>query len=186
MDAERFRQILNILNVTQVTASRLLGVTTRSVNAWAVGQTEIPGPVSAYLELLASVPIPIRVTELARVIEQPETSMNGMYGVEITTPDGGYGKGVLVFKDGTIFGVDEGGVTYDGHYSAKGIGYHVDIDVLIPAGTGTVFSQHPTSREIRFPVNFDMATVLIGGRSTARTPLGDVFLRMQRLRNLPA
>ena len=56
------------------------------------------------------------------------TSMNGFYAAYLTGTVG-QGFAMLVFKDGTIVGVDSGGVKYDGTYTETGNGLAVKLNV---------------------------------------------------------
>jgi len=49
MDAREFSDILAIQSWTQGTAARILGVSIRTVNAWANGRTPIPHSVAKVL-----------------------------------------------------------------------------------------------------------------------------------------
>jgi hypothetical protein len=65
------------------------------------------------------------------------TSINGFYAAYLTGI-ASQGFVMLIFRDGTIVGVDVGGVTYDGTYSDTGNGFAVELNVSVPPNTPLV------------------------------------------------
>lgn len=64
-------------------------------------------------------------------------SINGFYAVYITGTSL-QGFAMLVFRNGTVVGVDAGGVKYDGTYKDVGSGFSVKLKVSIPPNTSLV------------------------------------------------
>ena len=52
MNAKQFRDALDHLGLTQMDASRLLGVDGRTVRRWVAGDIKIPGPAEMFLRYL--------------------------------------------------------------------------------------------------------------------------------------
>jgi hypothetical protein len=61
-------------------------------------------------------------------------SINGFYAVYMTG-SAGQGFAMLVFRNGTIVGVDVSGVKYDGTYRSSENGFFVKLKVSIPPNT---------------------------------------------------
>ena len=64
-------------------------------------------------------------------------SINGFYAVYLTGT-AMQGFAMLIFRNGTVVGIDAGGVKYDGTYSDNGSGYAVKLTVSIPPNTALV------------------------------------------------
>ena len=86
-------------------------------------------------------------------------SINGFYAAYLTgTATQGFA--MLIFRNGTVVGIDAGGVKYDGTYSDSGTGYAVKLKVSIPPNTplvqGVTTGAEGDNSEIVFqlPVDF--------------------------------
>lgn len=115
MTGPELSAILNELGVSQAEFSRLSDVTPRAVSLWIAGDRKIPGPVTAYVGLLRSIPPNLRQVELARLEERKVMMREGMYGVEYQSVAGS-GAGVLILESGLAYGADPWGGRYDGEY----------------------------------------------------------------------
>jgi hypothetical protein len=180
MDAKLLSHTLSDLAVSKTEFAALVGVTTRAVNLWTSGEREVPGPAAAYLRLFQSLPMALRVQELARVREG-QMEYSGMYSVEFSGP-AGQGICALVLMDGYVFGHD-GGVQYDGTYApnqadpaqidlnlkltvppgvelvqgvpAQPVGYWFPLSVSIPArGTSTQSVSTPYGPPIQCTIRY--------------------------------
>lgn len=191
MTPDEFKAALDDLQLRQNQAAELLGVTTRAVGMWVNNEREIPGPVAAYLTLLLSLPGALRAKELARHRKDNSEMFEGMYRVDYVGA-AGFGAAVLVFKDGEIFGYDEGQVSYDGTYNPTGVPGEVSLKVTlsVPPGvplvqgfvaghSGYTFDVGPVRVNLSQPEKvFDVATPV-------NKPNGTVRGRIRKLRNLP-
>jgi hypothetical protein len=87
------------------------------------------------------------------------TSINGFYAAYLTG-SASQGFAMLVFRNGTIVGVDAAGVKFDGTYSDTGSGFAVRLNVSIPPNTsfvqGVTSGPQGDSSELEFllPVDF--------------------------------
>ena len=87
------------------------------------------------------------------------TSINGFYAAYLTGT-ASQGFAMLVFRNGTIVGVDVAGVKYDGTYSDTGSGFAVKLNVWVPPNTLLVqgVSTGPQSDkselDFQLPVDF--------------------------------
>ena len=127
------------LGLSQAEFASALDVTPRAISMWLSEERPVPGPVQAYLRLLQACPSSVQAFELNRFRKKGNAMKNGMYGIEFQAVDGD-GKAALVFKDGLIFGVDEGGASYDGSYvlnEATGMA-DLDIKVTMPPNVPSV------------------------------------------------
>jgi transcriptional regulator with XRE-family HTH domain len=185
MDHEEFKRRLSRLGLSQVEFAKLVDVTPRAVNTWAIGDRSVPGPAAAYLNLFEQAPPALRAIELARA---KETSMNlreGMFLLQFTGMKD-WGAGVLILENGIIYGADIGRVLYDGTYefdASAGL-IRGNIHVRIPPGTTTVQgTKFPYEIAFDVPVSFprdadDYAFQI-------KTPIGPVNARIQFLRRIP-
>jgi transcriptional regulator with XRE-family HTH domain len=145
MLSSNLRLILGELGLAQTELARLIGVTPRAVSLWLKGDREIPGPVEAYLNLLAKLPIGIRQTELARIAGRSTPMREGMYGIEFNFQDR-IGHGTLVFEGGRIYGADVGAARYDGDYAFNEGSGMVDVNLKVtfpPNGMSVFGIAHP-------------------------------------------
>lgn len=51
MSTDEYREALGQLGLSQLEAARLLGAGARSSRRWALGETEVPGPVATMIKL---------------------------------------------------------------------------------------------------------------------------------------
>jgi hypothetical protein len=171
--------------ITTANFAKLVRVTTRAVNLWLSGEREIPGPVTAYLDLFVSLPKAIRAQELARIREEKPSMYEGMYSIQFRG-QAGVGLGVLVLMAGRVFGSD-GGVAYDGHYepSKNRKGYlDVTLKITVPAGVALV--QGVASQPAAYW--FDLQASFHAQDNTSlkvETPYGPVHVTVTYLRGLP-
>lgn len=130
MTRHELKAILGQLNISQVDLARLVDVTPRAVNLWMTGTRSIPGPVKAYVQLLASLPIGMRQAELAKLTEEMKTMKDGIYNIEYVG-QAGAGHCTLVFDGGRIYGVDFMGGKYDGEYQFNEATCFVDVKIRV-------------------------------------------------------
>jgi len=200
MTAAELRATLGTLDLRQLQAARLLGVTIRAVGMWINEEREVPGPVAAYFNLLMSLPVALRAREFARIQENVEV-FDGMYLMEFSSgPSTGIappetGLGVLVFQDGRIFGSDSH-VSYDGEFAPTGKPGEVAMKVRVsaPPGVSVRLIQGVTSDHRGFSFDVGPQKVALGSPGgavlTVMTPIGPpdrraVTVRLTKLRNLP-
>jgi hypothetical protein len=87
------------------------------------------------------------------------TSFNGFYAVYLTG-SAGQGFAMLVFRNGTVVGIDVAGVKYDGTYTETGSGLAVKVNVSVPPNTtlvqGVTSGSQSDNSELVFqlPVDF--------------------------------
>jgi transcriptional regulator with XRE-family HTH domain len=142
MDNEALKRTLTDLGISQTDLARLVDVTPRGVNLWAAGERAVPGPAAAYLRLLLSLPLNLRQVELARINTKEKSMRNGMYGIwfSVGPRDEQTGHGVLTFEDGLIYGIDIGGVRYDGDYIINQKGEaEVNLKLTYPPNVQAIF-----------------------------------------------
>lgn len=139
MTRDELKDSLDQIGISQVDLSNLVDVTARAVNLWMTGTRGVPGPVAAYVRLLASLPLGMRHAELSKLNNEVRTMKDGMYLIEFAGR-AGFGYGTLVFDAGRIYGVDVSGGKYDGSYSFNEATRLVDvaIKVQMPAGEQSV------------------------------------------------
>ena len=116
MSAVMLRGVLERFGLTQVEFAELLSVTPRTVNLWATGETQLPGPVLAYLRVVQRLGPDGVAAELLNLDRRKQMLENGLYRINFAGATG-WGDGVLVLQNGTITGCDVGTVQYDGSYS---------------------------------------------------------------------
>ena len=185
MNSEQLRNLLGRLNISQVELAKLLKVTPRGVNNWLAGSRNIPGPVSAYVNLLARLPEGIFQLEYSRIEKEIKPMKEGMYLVDLS---GSAGSGVacLVFENGTIYGVDNVKVSYDGSYKFNEIDGMIDVELRITVPPNVSLVQGRT-----FPIgtSFQAKTKVkadhIDGTISVNTDLGTVSAKLTYLRALP-
>src|SRR5262249_37290464 len=109
------RSMLQELGISQVDFAKLIDVSPRAVTNWLNGERSLPGPVIAYANLLTSVPMAIRQSELARVQGRKAPMREGMYlinyGVKAAPQNAGINEGsaTLAFEGGSVYGAEWGG-----------------------------------------------------------------------------
>jgi len=111
--------------------------------------------------------------------------MNGFYAAYLT---GVSGNSILLFiiRDGTIIGVDVGGMAYDGTVSKRSNGrYIMHLTYTIPpgmpmiTGSGPVALPTPVALDVELPPDF-ASGVVVG----VQTPFGPVNAKIKKLRDL--
>src|SRR5664279_1978943 len=85
-------------------------------------------------------------------------SINGFYAAYLTG-SGGQGFAMLVFRNGTIVGVDAGGAQYDGTYTDIENGFSIKLAVSLPPNTlliqGVTTGPETDSSELEFQIPAD-------------------------------
>ncbi|MCB1519714.1 MAG: helix-turn-helix domain-containing protein [Hyphomicrobiaceae bacterium] len=110
---------LDRLGLKQSEFARLIEVSPRTVSFWATGESSLPGPVAAYLRVLAMLPPASLSDELRRVKGRAKMLDEGLYNVEyrstcVEMPDGG--NALAVLRNGKILGSDRWGGVFMGSY----------------------------------------------------------------------
>jgi hypothetical protein len=112
------------------------------------------------------------------------TSINGIYAAYLTG-SAGQGFAMLVFRNGTIVGVDVVGANYDGTYSDTGSGLSVKLKVSLPANTllvqGVSTGPQGDKSELEFQIPTDFLSrpfIRIDAKH------GPVNVKLVRLREL--
>ncbi len=115
-------------------------------------------------------------------------SMNGMYYIKFAG-SAGEGIGTLTFKDGLIYGFDEGGGIYDGTYAQMPDDpsmVSIKVSVKMPAGQPSVVGGINQPFDWTLPVETEMPINSASGDLRVRTQLGHtVHATYQRMRSLP-
>ena len=107
------------LGLRQCEFAKLLDVSPRTVNMWAVGDVGLPGPVEGYLRLLNLMSPEERAEEFNRLPGRSKMFDPGMYRFQYCAHVSGVldtGQGVCVLSDGKIFGCDPWGGVFHGSY----------------------------------------------------------------------
>ncbi len=186
MKREELEEQLTYLALRQVDLAKLLGVTPRAVNLWLTGERAVPGPVSAYLRVFASMPSGLRAMEL-KLLEGGDTQMrDGMFEIEYMA-GAGSGSATLVLQDGLVYGIDVGDARYDGTYEFDAVHRRVLVraKVTFPPGGQSVFGiSHPYEWSIDVEAEFDPRADR-GTLQVVTTLGGQVQARYRYLRALP-
>jgi transcriptional regulator with XRE-family HTH domain len=119
MSVAALRAALDQFGLTQIELAELLSVTPRTVSLWATGETQVPGPVLAYLRVLSRLGPEALSGEFASLDRRKLMIENGLYKIDFTGNQG-WGDGILILQNGIIAGHDVGDVQYDGRYSFNG------------------------------------------------------------------
>jgi len=184
MDGKSFLETLANLGASKGEFAALIGVTTRAINLWASGEREIPGPCAAYLRLLESLPMALRVQELARVRQEQQMKYDGMYAVRFAGRDGD-GICALVLMDGCVFGHD-GGVHYDGTYQPNQLDptrMDLDLRLTVPAGVVLVQGVPVQPADYWFPLKVSVPARGEVNQNIS-TPYGPVQCSIKYLRSI--
>jgi hypothetical protein len=111
-------------------------------------------------------------------------SINGFYAAYFTGSSS-QGFALLVFRNGTVVGVDTGGLKYDGTYTNTKDGFTVKLNLLIPPNTQLVqgVSSGPTGEtaELEFQIPTDFLSqqfIRINGKH------GPINVKLAKLREL--
>jgi hypothetical protein len=166
MDGASLKRSLERLGLRQTDLARLVGVSQRAVSLWATDESPVPGAVSAYLRVLGKLPRAEVEAELAKTGRIEPMLENGMYHITfvgmqhptagLDSPD--LGAGVLLMKDGHIYGADAGGVEYDGEY-----------------GFDSTRGKHIAELTLRVPPNRRLVTGAVTGPSGKRITIRAEF-----------
>jgi len=172
------------LELEKQTFAKLINVTVRAVNLWYSGSRDVPGPVKAYLSLLASLSPELRTQEIARVLKEKQTMYDGMYVIEYQGYEGS-GLATIVLQDGLVFGHDAR-VKYDGTYApVNGSSEMValSIEATVPSGVALVQGVPAQPFEHKFTIHCE---VIARGdtRQTIQTPFGPVSVLFKFIRPL--
>ena len=186
MRRRELKAILEQIGISQADLADLVKVTTRAVNLWMTGSRSIPGPLAAYVRLLASLPMGMQQAELARLQERAKTMKDGMYLIEYAG-QASSGYGTLIFDSGRIYGVDVAAGKYDGEYQfneASGL-VDVKIRVQMPAGQPSVIGVvHPFDWILEVTTTIDPDKD--SGRLNVQTNLGRPIVANYRfVRTIP-
>jgi hypothetical protein len=145
MSPDELRFALVKLGISQAELARLIGVTPRAITLWVGSERSVPGSVSAYLQLLCSLPLGQQQAELARLKKGVPSMKDGIYIVNYLGLNGN-GFAMLVFDGGRIYGSDPLRGEYDGTYVTNINSGLVDVAVKVkmPANTPSVIGiQQP-------------------------------------------
>lgn len=185
MDYKALRNALVSSNLTQLEFAKILGVTPRSVNLWATGQREIPGPVTAYIRLFQAIPQTFRDLELSLVKEDKKMLKEGMYNLTFEGFEG-EGGGTLIFEGGRVYGCDTGGGRYDGQYQFNSQTQNIDseIKVTIPPNVETV-TGFVQPFEWAFDIKFSFPRGNMDTPLKLNTVIGPVNAHIEYMRELP-
>jgi transcriptional regulator with XRE-family HTH domain len=110
---------LDRLGLKQAELARLLDVSPRTVSLWATGSAPLPGPVAAYLRLLAAAGPGVVGGEIKSLARRSKTLDEGIYGLSYKGEDAGLvdgGVALAVLRNGKILGSDRGGGVFKGSY----------------------------------------------------------------------
>ena len=185
MTPYELRNAIADLKLSQVDLACLVGVTPRAVNTWLSASRSIPGPVTAYVNLLLKLPLGIQQIELSRLKKKDITMKDGMYLIEFSGNDGA-GGGCLVFDTGQIFGVDTENVKYDGSYEFNQLDGMIDVTLQITVPPNVALVQgfaSPISTSFCAKTKLDPS--VSSGRVHVTTELGKVSASFKFLRELP-
>ena len=189
MIGTELRALLKSLELSQVTLSRLLGVTSRTVNMWVQGEREIPRPVEAYLRVYQLLTPSLRKVEVERTVGKDSSMREGMYQIQFHNSGNpaNWGIGTLVFGGGIIYGVDTGGAKYDGLYQPSATEGVIDarVKVTFPPNTKSIFGiENPYEWNIEVTTQLDSRNE--AGVLNVVTNIGpNVTANYQYLRALP-
>ncbi|TCA33677.1 hypothetical protein E0H70_08145 [Rhizobium leguminosarum bv. viciae] len=187
MSGNALREALVQIGLSQVEFARLLDVSIGGVAQWLSGARPVPGPVEAYVHLFLRLPPSIQELEL-QLLRKGNAEMNGMYVIEFEGT-GGSGVGTLTFKDGLIYGFDEGGGVYDGKYVPSTVPgmVKVMVSVKMPAGMPSVVGGVVQPFDWTLDVSAEMPVGGREGRLSVSTNLGQgLVANYRRMRELPA
>ncbi|MBI3419844.1 MAG: helix-turn-helix domain-containing protein [Proteobacteria bacterium] len=187
MTSCELRAILRKVGISQSDLAQLIGITARAVSLWMTDDTKpVPGAVSAYANLLASLPENSRENELRRLKKGRMAMRDGMYGIGFRFGDAG-GEGILTFEDGRVYGVDAGGARYDGTYVYNEVTGLTDVFVKVtfpPNGYSVFGIVHPYEWSI--DVVASLNPKLDAGETMVKTSIGkELPARYRFLRDLP-
>ena len=164
------KDTLDRLGLKQVELARLLAVSPRTVSLWATGETALPGPVSAYLRVLALAGPAIVAAEVQRLGWRSKMFDEGIYGVTYRgrarnhscDQDQPGGEALAVLRNGKILGSDRWGGIFSGSYEFDPVAglnkVHVRIDVPPDGELITGFAAGPKGATFDIVVSLERAT----------------------------
>lgn len=111
--------------------------------------------------------------------------IDGIYSITFRGSDD-WGMGMLIFQNGTIVGVDAGGVEFDGQYHLGPTGVEVTATMTVPAGATLVqgTKAQPFPYEIPFTLMVPRSAFDNGQPVLLELPPGPVNVIFRRLRKL--
>ena len=114
------KDTLKRLGLKQIELAKLITVSPRTVSQWASGDAALPGPVAAYLRVLANLAPDQRADEIARIKGRPKMLDDGVYtltyiGRQRDEPC--IASGLAVLRAGKILGSDRLGGVFTGSYA---------------------------------------------------------------------
>lgn len=119
MSNSSLKDILDRLGLKQAELARLIDVSPRTVSLWATGETQLPGPVAAYLRVLQLLPADVLGEELRRVNGRSRMLDEGLYNLEYRAEylgESDSGTALAVLRNGKILGSDRHGGVFMGSY----------------------------------------------------------------------
>ena len=127
------------LGLKQHQFAKLIAVTPRTVSLWVTGETQVPGPVLAYLRVVEKLSIEARESEFSRIEGKSAMLEDGLYKVDYHG-ELSFGSAMMVLKNGKLFGADVGGAIYEGAYGydAASESTHFGISLKLPPNTELV------------------------------------------------
>lgn len=139
------KDALERLGLKQAELARLLDVSARTVSLWATGETQLPGPVAAYLRVLQVLPAGALADELRRVNGRSKMLDEGLYSLDYRGEYQGeadVGCALAVLRNGKVLGSDRFGGVFMGSYdfdAATGLNsvhlrMHVPPDSMLVTG----------------------------------------------------
>lgn len=112
------------------------------------------------------------------------TSINGFYAAYLTGSST-QGFAMLVFRNGTIVGVDAVGVKYDGTYKDTGNGFAVKLNVSIPPNTqliqGVRTGPQTDNSELDFQLSRDFLSQPFIRINTKHGPVNAKLIQLREL-----
>lgn len=111
--------------------------------------------------------------------------LDGIYSITFRGRED-WGLGMLILQNGTIIGVDSGGVEFDGQYSDGALGVEVKVTMTVPAGATLV--QGTRAQPFPYTVPFTLIVPRIAFDNAQpvllELPPGPVNVIFRRLRKL--
>ncbi len=136
MSPADLRSALNALSLPQSDFAQLVDVTPRAVSLWLSGERAIPGPLTAYLRLLLSLPAGQREAEFSHLGLGGPTLRDGMYRFGYSVALAKRGEATLILDGGRIFGTDAGKSRYDGSYASNHESGMIEVRVRVELRAG--------------------------------------------------
>ena len=114
------KDTLRQLGLKQIELANLIAVSPRTVSQWASAEAAIPGPVTAYLRLLAKLTPEQRNDEIIRIQGRHKMLSEGIYTLSYlgnSNDQPCIASGLAVLRRGKILGSDRLGGVFTGSYS---------------------------------------------------------------------